>query len=62
MCQSRFEEDATKALRLLRDYRQETADLAISLDADTILKIKPALTQYLKEFDDCFGRQQCIHC
>jgi len=26
------------------------------MDADTILRIKPALTEYLKEFDDCFGR------
>lgn len=26
------------------------------MDADTILKIKPALTQYLHEFDGCFGR------
>ena len=26
------------------------------MDADTILKVKPALTQYLHEFDDCFGR------
>ncbi|MCJ7544578.1 MAG: IS701 family transposase [Phycisphaerae bacterium] len=26
------------------------------MDADTVLKIKPALTQYLHEFDGCFGR------
>ena len=26
------------------------------MDADTILRIKPALTQYLREFDSCFGR------
>jgi SRSO17 transposase len=26
------------------------------MDADTILRIRPALTQYLKEFDGCFGR------
>jgi SRSO17 transposase len=26
------------------------------MDADTILKIKPALTRYLHEFDGCFGR------
>jgi len=26
------------------------------MDADTILRIKPALTQYLHEFDDCYGR------
>ena len=26
------------------------------MDADTILRIKPALTQYLHEFDGCFGR------
>ena len=26
------------------------------MDADTILRIRPALTQYLEEFDDCFGR------
>jgi len=26
------------------------------MDADTILRIKPALTQYLRVFDDCFGR------
>jgi len=26
------------------------------MDADTILRIRPALTAYLKEFDDCFGR------
>jgi SRSO17 transposase len=26
------------------------------MDADTILKIKPTLTQYLHEFDGCFGR------
>ena len=26
------------------------------MDAETILEIKPALTQYLHEFDDCFGR------
>ena len=24
--------------------------------ADTVLKVKPALTQYLHEFDGCFGR------
>jgi SRSO17 transposase len=28
----------------------------MAMDADTILRIKPALTEYLKEFDDCFGR------
>ena len=26
------------------------------MDADTILKLKPALTRYLHEFDHCFGR------
>jgi SRSO17 transposase len=26
------------------------------MDADTILRMKPALTQYLHEFDGCFGR------
>ncbi|MFZ1009061.1 MAG: IS701 family transposase [Candidatus Sulfotelmatobacter sp.] len=26
------------------------------MDADTILRIKPTLTRYLHEFDDCFGR------
>jgi SRSO17 transposase len=26
------------------------------MDAETILRIKPALTQYLHEFDGCFGR------
>jgi SRSO17 transposase len=26
------------------------------MDADTVLRIKPALTQYLHEFDGCFGR------
>jgi len=26
------------------------------MDANTILKIKPALTHYLHQFDDCFGR------
>jgi SRSO17 transposase len=26
------------------------------MDGDTILRIKPALTQYLHEFDGCFGR------
>jgi len=26
------------------------------MDADTILKLKPSLTQYLHEFDHCFGR------
>lgn len=26
------------------------------MDADTILKVKPALTRYLHEFDGCFGR------
>jgi SRSO17 transposase len=29
---------------------------AIGMDADTILRIKPALTQYLHEFDGCMGR------
>ena len=28
------------------------------MDADTILRIKPALTRYLHELDDCFGRSQ----
>lgn len=28
------------------------------MDAETILSIKPALTRYLHEFDDCFGRSQ----
>ena len=27
------------------------------MDAETVLRIKPALTQYLHEFDDCFGRR-----
>ena len=26
------------------------------MDAETVLEIKPALTEYLHEFDDCFGR------
>ena len=26
------------------------------MDADTVLRIKPALTQYLHDFDGCFGR------
>ena len=26
------------------------------MDADTVLRINPSLTQYLHEFDDCFGR------
>jgi len=26
------------------------------MDANTILRMRPALTRYLKEFDDCFGR------
>ena len=26
------------------------------MDADTILRIKPGLTEYLHRFDDCFGR------
>jgi hypothetical protein len=26
------------------------------MDAETILRIKPALTQYLHEFDGCMGR------
>jgi len=26
------------------------------MDADTILEVKPTLTQYLHQFDDCFGR------
>lgn len=28
------------------------------MDAQTILRIKPSLTRYLHEFDDCFGRSQ----
>ncbi len=28
------------------------------MDADTILRVKPALTTFLHEFDDCFGRSQ----
>ena len=28
------------------------------MDAETVLRIKPALTRYLHEFDDCFGRSQ----
>jgi len=28
------------------------------MDADTILRIKPTLTTFLHEFDDCFGRSQ----
>jgi SRSO17 transposase len=31
------------------------------MDADTILRIKPALTQYLHEFDGCFGRITARH-
>jgi SRSO17 transposase len=31
---------------------KETTDM----DAETILELKPALTQYLHEFEDCFGR------
>ena len=26
------------------------------MDAKTILRIKPALSRYLHQFDDCFGR------
>ena len=26
------------------------------MDADTILRIKPELTRFLHQFDDCFGR------
>ena len=29
---------------------------ALAMDAETILRIKPALTRYLHEFDGCFGR------
>jgi SRSO17 transposase len=29
---------------------------AIGMDADTIMEIRPALTQYLHEFDGCMGR------
>jgi SRSO17 transposase len=29
----------------------------IGMDADTIMAIRPALTAYLHEFDDCMGRQ-----
>ena len=29
---------------------------ATGMDANTILRIKPALTRYLHSFDDCFGR------
>jgi len=28
------------------------------MDAQTILRIKPELTSYLRQFDDCFGRSQ----
>jgi len=28
----------------------------LSMDAQTILMIKPALTHFLHQFDDCFGR------
>jgi SRSO17 transposase len=28
----------------------------MSMDADTILRIKPQLTRFLHQFDDCFGR------
>jgi SRSO17 transposase len=28
------------------------------MDADTILELKPELTRFLHEFDDCFGRRQ----
>ena len=28
------------------------------MDADTILRLKPALTRYMHEFDGCFGRSQ----
>jgi len=30
---------------------------AIAMDAETILRIKPALNRYLHEFDGCFGRR-----
>ena len=30
----------------------------IGMDATTILRLRPALTRYLCEFDDCFGRSQ----
>jgi SRSO17 transposase len=36
----------------------DPAQEAFGMDADTILRIKPALTRYLHEFDDCFGRSQ----
>ena len=26
------------------------------MDADTVLRIRPSLTKYLRQFDDCFGR------
>ena len=29
------------------------------MDAKTILRIKPTLTRYLHEFDDCFVRNEC---
>jgi len=29
----------------------------MSMDADTILRIKPELTRFLHQFDDCFGRR-----
>lgn len=28
------------------------------MDAQTILRIKPALTRFLHQFDDCFARSQ----
>jgi hypothetical protein len=28
----------------------------IGMDANTILRIKPELTRFLNQFDDCFGR------
>jgi hypothetical protein len=31
------------------------------MDGDTVLRIRPALTDYLKEFDDCFGRVTTRH-
>ncbi len=31
------------------------------MDAEIVLRIKPALTQYLHEFDGCFGRVSRRH-
>src|ERR1035437_6288503 len=37
-------------------YRNPIPGRRQGMDADTILRIRPALTQCLRQFDDCFGR------